>query len=142
MAPKKRTPSSNSKKARHGAAGFRSVFSALKKILAPYKKRLRVGVDKPAYYYLETRDVKHRGKPVYFAGVRLGKAYVSYYLMPVYANPSLLKKISPELKKRMQGKACFNFSLVDPALFGELRRLTASGLACYQSKKFLEMLRP
>jgi hypothetical protein len=142
VTPKKRIPSSKSKKAPHGAADFRSVFSALKKILAPYKKRLRVGVDKPAYYYLETRDVMHRGKPVFFAGVRLGKAYVSYHLLPVYANPSLLKKISPELKKRMQGKACFNFSVVDPALFGELRELTASGLAYFRSKKVLEMLRP
>jgi hypothetical protein len=142
VAPKKRPPPSKSKKANHGAADFRSVFSALKRILAPYEKRLRLGVDKPAYYYPESRDLKHRGKPVFFAGVRLGRAYVSYYLMPVYADPSLLRTMSPELKKRMQGKACFNFSTVDPALFGELRELTARGLACFHSKKFLEMLRP
>jgi hypothetical protein len=32
--------------------------------------------------------------------------------------------MSPALKKRMQGKACFNFTEVDPALFRELKQLT------------------
>ena len=32
--------------------------------------------------------------------------------------------ISPELKKRMQGKSCFNFKDVDEKLFKELAALT------------------
>lgn len=39
---------------------------------------------------------------------------------------------SPELKRRMQGKACFNFKAVDPALFKELAALTKKGFACYK----------
>ena len=31
----------------------------------------------------------------------------------------------PELRRRMQGKACFNFTRVDEALFAELATLTA-----------------
>jgi hypothetical protein len=38
--------------------------------------------------------------------------------------PELLKNISPELKKRMQGKSCFNFKKVEPDLFKELKELT------------------
>ena len=65
------------------------------------------------------------GKPWgYVAGTRLGKSYVSYYLMPVYATPSLVASMSPELRKRMQGKACFNFKSVDEPLFAELDALT------------------
>ena len=45
--------------------------------------------------------------------------------MGVYFEPALLKGISPELKKRMQGKSCFNFKTVDKALFKELGELTA-----------------
>jgi hypothetical protein len=41
--------------------------------------------------------------------------------------PDLLKDISPELKKRMQGKSCFNFKKVEPALFAELAELTRKG---------------
>jgi hypothetical protein len=64
----------------------------------------------------------------YVAGVRVGKSYVSYYLMPVYAMPELLSGVSPELRRRMQGKACFNFTRVDEALFAELATLTATGI--------------
>lgn len=64
----------------------------------------------------------------YVAGIRIGKSYVSYYLMPVYGMPELLTGISPELRRRMQGKACFNFSRVDEALLAELATLTATGI--------------
>jgi hypothetical protein len=59
------------------------------------------------------------------AGTRLGKRYVSYYLMPVYANPALEASISPALTRRRQGKSCFNFATVDEPLFAELGQLTA-----------------
>ncbi len=32
--------------------------------------------------------------------------------------------MSPDLKKRMQGKSCFNFKTPDPVLFEELAALT------------------
>jgi hypothetical protein len=47
--------------------------------------------------------------------------------MPVYIYPELLKDISTELKKHMQGKSCFNFKKVEPALFDELAALTRKG---------------
>jgi hypothetical protein len=64
----------------------------------------------------------------YVAAVRVGKSYVSYYLMPVYGMPELLAGVSPELKRRMQGKACFNFTRIDEALLAELEALTATGI--------------
>lgn len=63
-------------------------------------------------------------KELYFGGVREGKSYVSYYLFPVYMVPELLAKASPELKRRVQGKSCFNFRTIEPALLDELRALT------------------
>ncbi len=54
----------------------------------------------------------------------MNKAYVSYRLMPVYMYPDLLHDISPELRKRMQGKSCFNFKKMDEMLFRELEELT------------------
>ena len=70
-------------------------------------------------------------EPMWFGGVRVGKAYVSYHLMPVYTHPKLAAKISPALKKRMQGKSCFNFKAVDEALFDELEALTREGAGLY-----------
>jgi len=48
--------------------------------------------------------------------------------MPVYIFPDLLKNISPALKKRMQGKSCFNFTKIDEALIAELDDLTKRGI--------------
>ena len=57
--------------------------------------------------------------------------------MPVYMNPKLLNRMSPELKKRMQGKSCFNFAKVDKKLFAELRGITASGFECFEKLGYL-----
>jgi hypothetical protein len=67
----------------------------------------------------------------YVAGTRVGKRYVSVYLMPVYASPELAASISPALRARMQGKSCFNFTRVDDALFAELGELAARGIPAY-----------
>ena len=80
-------------------------------------------------------------KPLCFGAVRLGKNYVSFYLMSAYARPELLKGMSPELKKRMQGKSCFNFKEVDEKLFKEMARLTKAGAAKFNSEKFIDGLR-
>jgi hypothetical protein len=90
--------------------------------------------DRPDYYYLETKAPLYKGRPVFFAAVRKGKGYVSFHLMPVYAYPEMRKSLSPALRKRMQGKACFNFTAVDQELFEELRQLTAEGMEGFPQK--------
>ena len=112
---------------------FQPVFDTLKQVLTKYEKRLAVAADKPEYYALEARSFLYRGKPVFFAAVRAGKAYVSFHLMPLYMNPKLTATVSPALKRRMQGKACFNFKTVDPELVKELKQLTAAGLEAFKA---------
>ncbi len=74
------------------------------------------------------------GKPWgYVAGTRLGRRYVSYYLMSVYAHPDLVASMSPALRRRMQGKSCFNFARVDETLFAELADLTARSVERHAS---------
>ena len=114
-------------------ADFAAVFAALRAILAPYHSpEMRATVDTPSQFYLETTFPVFRGRPVSFAGARVGKGYVTYHLVPIYMNPALQKQLSPELKKRMQGKGCFNFKAVDQKLFAELGRLTAQGLEMFK----------
>lgn len=105
---------------------FIPVFNALRGILAEFAPGLKVVHDKPDNYYLDTHTIGANKKPIFFGGVRIGKGYVSYHLMPVYG-PELRDGMSPALKKRMQGKACFNFTEVDPALFKELEQVTKGG---------------
>ena len=72
---------------------------------------------------------------VMFAGVKLGKRYVSYYLMSVYMRSDTA--ISPELTKRRQGKSCFNFTRIDEGLFDELADLTADWRELYSEQGLL-----
>ena len=121
--------------------GFDKVFARLKMMLQPYVKKLDVARDDQSCYMLNTRHIMKNKQPLCFGGVKLGKAYVSFYLMSVYASPDLLKSMSPELKKRMQGKSCFNFKEVDEKLFKELAQLTRAGAAQFSDGKFIDRLR-
>ena len=120
---------------------FQATFEKLKTILKPYEAKLIVVHDTDNNYYLDTSHVMKNKQRLFFAAVRAGKAYVSFHLMPVYASPNLLKDMSPELRKRMQGKSCFNFKEVDKGLFRELKALTKDGAAKFSNEKFVDALR-
>ena len=119
------------------AADFAPVFARLKNIMAAHAATLVVTRDQPGDYCLSTtKPHPTNGQPLCFGMVRTGKNYVSFHLMPVYGHPPLLASISPALKKRMQGKACFNFTAIDEPLFAELADLTARGLAAFKKIRF------
>ncbi len=103
------------------------VFEQLKNILKPYAQKLTLKTDTPGTYYLDGPHSEKWKKDLFFASAQIKKNYVSFYLMPVYMYPELVQDISPALKKRMQGKSCFNFKNVEPALFEELAALTRKG---------------
>lgn len=103
---------------------FPIVFEQLKNILQPYAKNLTVKTDTSDTYYLNGPYSERWKKELFFGSAQIKKNYVSFYLMPVYMYPELLKDISPELKRHMQGKSCFNFKNVEPDLIRELDDLT------------------
>ena len=106
---------------------FPLVFENLKAILKPYAKRLTVKHDNAGHFLLEAAYSEKWKKEIFFASVQVRKNYVSFYLMPVYMYPDLLKGISAELEKHMQGKSCFNFKKIEKSLFVELKQLTKQG---------------
>ena len=106
---------------------FPLVFEKLKSILKPYAKSLTVTGDTDKLYALDGPYSEKWKRNLFFGSVQIRKNYVSFYLMPVYMYPELLKDISPELRKHMQGKSCFNFNKIEPELFKELAALTKAG---------------
>jgi len=106
---------------------FPVVFKQLKNILKPYAQDLTVKADTADTYYLDGPYSQKWKKELFFGSAQIKKNYVSFYLMPVYMYPELLKEVSLELKKHMQGKSCFNFKKVEPELFDELAILTRKG---------------
>src|SRR5438552_8736695 len=123
-----------------GKADFTEVFTQLKSIFKTYAKKMDVFQDTDQYYLLNTRYLMKNKQPLCFGGVRLGKNYVSFYLMSVYAAPELVKSMYLELKKRMQGKSCFNFKEADAKLFKELKALTKVGAEKFSDDKFIVKL--
>ena len=83
-------------------------FKKLRKVMSSLGKGLVIKKNEPDYYYLNTNK-KAKDKDMFFGAVQIRKSYVAYHLFPVYTHPELLDDISDSLKKRMQGKSCFNF---------------------------------
>ncbi len=112
-------------------------FQALRALLAPYEDRLVRVHDTADQYYLDTAHVMPNGQPLFFGSVRTGRDRVSFHLMPVYVFPELLDGVSDALRKRMQGKSCFNFRAPDEALFTELAELTRRGYERYREAGYV-----
>ena len=124
------------------AAEFEPIVQMLKSVLSKHAAKLHVQRDTPGDYMLlgniPSPLPQHKGTPMYFAQVRAGKAYVAFHLMPLYMNEELTATISPALKKRMQGKSCFNFkSAPEPELVKELKQLTDAGFKVFREKKWI-----
>jgi hypothetical protein len=114
------------------AADFEAVEARLRAILDPYRDRLEAS----ELYGIDTLKRPGGGAHDFFGAVRVGKRYVSFHLLPVYALPDLVANISPELRKRMQGKSCFNFTTVDEDLMRELDALTKRSFAHFMSDAY------
>ena len=58
---------------------FQATFEKLKAILKPYEEKLVVVHDTAKDYYLDTSYVMKNKHRLFFAAVRIGKAYVSFH---------------------------------------------------------------
>jgi hypothetical protein len=127
------------------SAEFEFIFGRLRAILQKHKGNFSV-MDEPANYCLAGNvgpaalaawKGKMRKPIMPIAWVSIGKAYVSYHLMGIYANQKLQKSLSKELKARMQGKTCFNFKTSNEALFSELEAVTATSIDDFRKAGFI-----
>ncbi len=112
---------------------FGDTYERLRAIPQPLDRKLDVRKDNDAEYESWCRE-KLEGREIFFAGVSEKKRYVSFHLFPVCTNPELLEGMAPELRKRLQGKSCFNFTRLEKPLERELRKLTKAGFDCYRKR--------
>jgi hypothetical protein len=112
------------------------VFAQLRDILAGLAGALTVTANTPSNYYVNSPKPYNK-RDLSFGAVQVKKNYVSFHLVPVYMFPELLKSVSPGLKKRMQGKGCFNFVSVDEGLFQELAALTRKCFEEFQRRELV-----
>ena len=113
------------------------IFQQLREQLLEYAEGLTCTADNKQEYSLYTHHIMKNKKALFFAAAIIRKHYVSFHLMPVYVTPELLEGVSPELRRRMQGKSCFNFRRADEALFEQLTALTRSGYDSYVEQGYI-----
>ena len=113
---------------------FPEVFSALRAILKRQSGKLVVSEDSPTRFCVQGGLHPTHKTPMAIAWVTIGKNYVSFHHMGVYAHSELHKGISKKLKARMQGKSCFNFTVVDEPLFAELEELTVRAFEAFRDR--------
>ena len=116
----------------HGA-----IFAALRKLLKIYEPELAIRIDRPGNCYLETRSASLSGRRLLFAGAKVKKNYVSFYLPALYMFPDLSDKISAPLKKTMQGQSCFNLTIPNQEWFEELGKLAQAGFQKFKGESLL-----
>jgi hypothetical protein len=120
------------------ADSFAEIFFALRAILERNAGKLVVSEDNAMRYCLQGGLHPKHKTPMPIAWVEIGKSYVSFHHMGIYARPDLLKGISKKLKGRMQGKSCFNFTSVDESLFAELEELTVRTFEAFRKSPFMQ----
>jgi hypothetical protein len=116
------------------ASTFDTIFRELRLIYRSLEEKLVIVNDEHGDFYANTKLPGPDGRELFFGGIRIGKSYVSFHLMPVYMFPDLLEGISDNLHKRMQGKSCFNFTRYDRALIREIATLTKVAYARMRSE--------
>ena len=125
---------------------FETIFVRLRSILEKHAGTLSVKDNGRDRYCLEGRTGpatlaawggKMKKPTIPVAWVEIGKAYVSYHLLGLYGNTTLLDGMSKELQARMQGKTCFNFKKNDEALFRELEQVTARSIEDFRKAGFI-----
>ncbi|KQT33551.1 hypothetical protein ASG29_05820 [Sphingomonas sp. Leaf412] len=104
---------------------FEQVHAMLRAIMLASAADQSVTRDEPGDLIVRTNAMDEKGQSGWFGTVTIRKSYVAYHLMPLYDAPDLAADLSPGLRKRRQGKTCFNFTRPDDALFAELAALTA-----------------
>ena len=131
------TKAAPAKKNKDANPEFDAAYTELHAILAKHARKLNVVKDDATTYCLESKKPMYKDHPMMFGAV-MKKGYVSFHLVPLYMMPELKKSISPELMKRMQGKACFNFTKRDPELLSELGQVTRRGYDAWRKIGWVE----
>jgi len=122
------------------SASLDPVFDELKAILARHAKlfTVREGAvkNKRDYHLILEKQLVIDGRPrkeLWFASIIQQKDSVGFYFTP----PDVKDKLSPELLAHLDGKSCFHFKTLTPALKKDVEAALKLGLESYRKRKWL-----
>jgi hypothetical protein len=114
---------------------FDELFAELRPVIERHAAALQVVCDEPGDFQVETTKPGPSGTRMWFGAVQTRTSFVSVHVMPVYSHPDVMEGVSDELRARMQGKSCFNFTpdTATPELLEELSQVVDRGLERYRA---------
>ena len=126
-------------------ANLVSLFDELEKMLAkhvPPFKVCRGEVRAKRDYHLTVpvpvvvSPQAYGGKPypVAMASLILQKGFVGFYYMPVYVEPGIEEKLSPELAKLLKGKSCFHVKALTPGVRDGIKSALELGVKRFRDR--------
>lgn len=96
--------------------------------------------QKPGFHLYGNKEVSLFGKKpqqTYIAGVIQQKNYISFYFSPIYSHPDEFFEISPNLRKTLKGKSCFNINKIPPQFLKDLEDILKKGIDKYKEIKWI-----
>ena len=124
----------------HKSAALDQVFDELKVILSRHARLFteREGMvrNKRDYHLILRKPLVIGGRQrdeLWFASIIQQKDSVGFYFSP----PDVKGKLSPELLKHLDGKSCFHFKTLPPAMKKHVQAALKVGLESYRKKKWL-----
>jgi cytochrome P450 len=83
------------------------------------------------------RQLRDEAMTLFIAGHETTATALAWAVDEVWRQPALLSRLrdslSPALRKRMQGKSCFNFTTIEPGHLTELAAVTKKGIAGFKN---------
>jgi hypothetical protein len=117
------------------------IFQEIRSVMLSFVPPLTVIKDTEKVFELvSNKSMVFMGKKrdnVYFGAVRVQGGFVGFYLMSIYAHPTLVQKLGPDLKKLLKGKSCFHIKKITPELLDQIKEAMETGIEGYRKLKFI-----
>lgn len=117
---------------------FIEIFQSIRAVLQPYTVvGFETSINTDTAFELYTAQevtVNQKKQKLYFAGVKILKNQVSFYLMSIYIEPELKKLLHPDLLQLLNGKCCFHIKKLDEHLLNLISQALDIGFTHYKQQ--------
>ena len=121
---------------------FSVLLPVLKKFEPPFTQKgpsMKLGGKKGFNLWTgkEVEFMNRKFPTIHFAGLIKQSNFVGFYFMPVYGDPSLKKKLAPELVKMLKGKSCFHVKHVTAETVKQVKEALDIGARSYRERGWI-----
>lgn len=124
-------------------AAFLDLYDLLSHYIPPFKAVEGTVREKRDFHLIVPKPVIVPGayggspKDLGMAAIIRQKSYVGFYYMPIYLEPEVRKKLSPQLLKLLKGKSCFYVTESTPELMRDVKAALDLGVKVFKKRGWI-----